>query len=73
MAAKPVIELIGKPVVHAAAYDKADWHERDNFESLEQARACGSFKSRQYPMTPYRIRELRGRFVLEFVPEWKLR
>lgn len=66
-----VLATIGK--ADGSIYDKADWQERDNFGSLEQAVSYGSFKSRQYPQTPYRVRQLRGRFALEFVPEWNLR
>lgn len=71
MAAKKTVETIGK--VDGSQYATTDWSERDNFATLEEARAYGQFKARQYPMTPYRIRELRGRFALEFVPEWNLR
>lgn len=94
-----IVELAGSRQANAVAvrYVEADWIERDNFPTLEQARAYASFKARQYPATPYRIVEttLRERlaespdsleehladgldvdeaiFVLEFVPEWRLR
>ena len=75
-----VITLIGKAKVHAPAYVEADWDERDNFETLEQAQDFGAYKSHQYPLTPYRIvryepevRAPRELFALEFVPEYKLR
>lgn len=73
MAAKPVLKIIGKPANHAPAYKASDWQERDNFESLEQAEDYATSKSRQWSATPYRVRELRGRFVVEFVPQWNLR
>lgn len=68
-----VIETIGKAKVHQVEYAKSDWQERDNFETIEQAREYAQFKCRMYPVTPYRIRQLRGRFAVEFVPEWNLR
>lgn len=72
MASQPVLETIGKPTVHVPSYASGDWHQRENFTTIEHAREYAAFKSRQYPLTPYRIRELRGRFVVEYVPEWKL-
>ena len=71
MAAKQVLATIGK--TDQSAYESSDWVVRDNFDTMGQAESYAISKSRMYPATPYRIRELRGRFAVEFVPEWKLR
>lgn len=68
---RAVLETIGR--ADQSAYGPSDWQERDNFVTIEQARAYAKYKSRMYPATPYRIVAARRRFYVEFVPEWLLR
>lgn len=68
-----VLARIGKPAVHLPRYRASDWQERDNFPSLEEARSYARWKSRQYPITPYRVVRLDDRYVVQFVPEWNLK
>ena len=54
-------------------YPASAWIERDNFCDLAGATAYARTFSRMYRRTPYRIVTRRARFVVQFVPEWKLR
>lgn len=56
--------------IEGEGYGNAAWSERDNFSTREQAEGYVEMLARQYPVTPYRIRESEGRFVVEYVPAW---
>jgi hypothetical protein len=55
------------------SYTEADWIERDNFDTDEQANGYAMYLARKHFATPYRIVVRDSRFVVEFVPEWNLR
>ena len=67
------------PKRHPELYTPTDWQERDNFPTQSQALGYVDFLRRQYPMTPYRIEHRNGnqhvvaRWVVLFVPEWRLK
>jgi len=54
-------------------YDDSDWVERDNFDSKDQAISYVKMNMSRFGKTPYRIIEQDDRFIVEFVPEWKLK
>lgn len=66
-----VLEAVGR--VDGSIYKPRDWHERDNFPTLDAARAYATFMARMHPPTPYRIVARGRRFAVQYVPAWRLR
>lgn len=53
-------------------YPEDAWIERDNFETKEKAIEYTKMNMGRFKKTPYRVVQINGRYIVEFIPEWKM-